>query len=71
MKPNIRVVELHVVALVAAIFYLAFDVAMSLHYANKYQDKDWNRVRVIGLFTKSLKMVMKKNHTERLSGPES
>lgn len=54
-------VESHVYAAVAAVFYLGGELAVSLYYAGKYDDNEWQKVRSFGIFTKLLKNTMKRN----------
>ena len=57
-------VEPYVYAGVAALFYVGIDLAISVYYSSKYDDNDWEKVRVLGIFTKSLKNAMKHNREE-------
>ncbi len=54
-------VEPHVYAAVAALFYVGIDLAFALYYSGKYDDKEWKKVKSFGIFTKALKNVMKNN----------
>lgn len=54
-------VEPYVYAAVAAIFYLGTDLAISVYYSSKYDDKEWQKVKAFGIFTKALKNTMKNN----------
>jgi hypothetical protein len=63
------VVEPFVYAGVAALFYVGIDLATSVYYSSKYDDKDWEKVKVVGIFTRSLKNVMK-NNREQFKGKE-
>lgn len=55
-------VDWYIYAIVAAIFYLGSDLAVSLYYSSKYGDKEWAKVKAFGIFTKSLKNSMKNNY---------
>ena len=54
-------VELHVYAVVAALFYIGIDLAVSVYYSSKYDDNEWQKVKSFGIFTKLLKNAMKSN----------
>ena len=57
-------VELHVYAAVAALFYIGIDLAVSVYYSSKYDDNEWQKIKSFGIFTTLLKNAMKSN-TER------
>lgn len=59
-------VEPHVYAAVAALFYIGIDLAVSLYYSSKYDDKEWQRAKPFGIFTKLLRNTMK-NNSERFT----
>ncbi len=53
--------EPHVYAAVIIFFYIGIDLAVALYYSSKYGDKEWQKIKVFGIFTKALKNVMKNN----------
>jgi len=54
-------VDPYAYAAVAALFYIGADLAMALYYSSKYGDKEWQRVKPFGIFTKLLRNTMKDN----------
>ena len=46
---------------VAALFHIGIDLAVSVYYSSKYDDKEWQKIKSFGIFTKLLKNAMKNN----------